>query len=323
MTERHPAEQLLTEADHLVRTGRLVAAAALIRQAAQVYAAQGRADDESRCLVLAATAARLGGALSAAQADAETARRNPSTDPATAVQAVAELAESLLAAGRPVQAIGEYTAAIEQWRDTGGSEPGVVAVLLHKRGLAHALADQADEAIDDLEVAAEHFAAAGLPRAERAVLVEAATLATERSTPQRGARLRAWARTAAAKAGDHEAQVDLDLLEAALAVTRRDLDGALTLTERARQRALDGVAPVKYLGAAIALSELHDLRGEHGSAYGVLSTAWATLADLMGSAAARAVVQPRLQLLVDRWGVEEFTAVKARYEARRRAELGL
>ena len=190
-------------------------------------------------------------------------------------------------------------------------------------GLAHALAARPDEALDDLQAAAEQFAAAGLPRAERAVLVEAATLATERSTPQRGARLRAWARTAAARAGDQEAEVDLDLLDAALAVTGEDLDRALSLTWRARQRALDGVAPVKYLSAAIALAELHDLRGEHGSAYEALSTAWATLADLMGSETARAVVQPRLQLLVDRWGVEEFTAVKKRYEARRRAQLGL
>ncbi|GAA3701100.1 hypothetical protein GCM10022204_17370 [Microlunatus aurantiacus] len=322
MAERHPAEQLLTEADHLVKTGRLVAAAALIRQAAQVYAAEGRAEDEARCLVLAATAARLGGALSAAQADADGARRAAPADPETAVQAVAELAESLVAAGRPVQAIGEYTTAIERWRDSRG-EPGALAVLLHRRGLAHALADRPDEAIDDLQAAAEQFAAAGLPRAERAVLVEAATLATERSTPQRGARLRAWARTAAARAGDQEAEVDLDLLDAALAVTGEDLDRALSLTWRARQRALDGVAPVKYLSAAIALAELHDLRGEHGSAYEALSTAWATLADLMGSETARAVVQPRLQLLVDRWGVEEFTAVKKRYEARRRAQLGL
>jgi hypothetical protein len=78
---------------------------------------------------------------------------------------------------------------------------------------------------------------------------------------------------------------------------------------------------VKYLSAAIALADLHNLQQDREGAYAALSTAWATLGDLMEPDAARTVVQPRLQFLVDEWGVDEFRAVKVRYETRRRAEL--
>jgi hypothetical protein len=73
---------------------------------------------------------------------------------------------------------------------------------------------------------------------------------------------------------------------------------ALSLIECGRQRALDGLSPINYLYTAIAQSELHDLRGERDRAYESLSTAWASLADLMGTAAARSVIQPRLQMLM-------------------------
>jgi tetratricopeptide (TPR) repeat protein len=316
-----PAEDLLVRADQFVRLGRLAEAATLIRQAAQIYASQGRAEDQARCLVLASSAARMAGEISSAQADAEVAGRTAEAS-STAAQAVAEVAESLIAAGRPAEAIGKYSAALDVLHRSGMHEASIEAVLLRKRGLARALADEVDAAIDDLEAAAEEFGAANQPRAQRAVLVEVATLATERGTRRRGRGARERARATAVRANDHEALVDLDLLDASVAVTNRDLDLALGLTQRARQRALDGFAPIKYLSAAIALSELHDLRGEREGAYEALSTAWATLADLMGSDAARAVVQPRVQMLVDRWGADEFRRVKEGYEARRRAELG-
>ena len=94
------------------------------------------------------------------------------------------------------------------------------------------------------------------------------------------------------------------------------------LTLQARQRALEGSVPIKYLAASVALSDLRDLRGEREDAYEALSTGWATLVDLMGDDAARAVVQPRLQRLVQRWGVPQFRAVKTGYEQRHRREVG-
>ena len=236
------------------------------------------------------------------------------------MHATAELAESLVAAGRPAAAAEEYTSALERLSEPP-ADPLVRAVLLRKRGLAYALADRPDAAVDDLDAAARLFADGGLPRARRAVLVEAATLASERPTPERGAWHRRRARAAAAEAADYDALADLDLLDARQAVARGDLESAIGLTVRARQRALDGVSAVKYLSAAIALADLHNLRHDREGAYEALSTAWATLGDLMGPDAGRTVVQPRLQLLVDEWGVDEFRAVKLRYETRRRAEL--
>jgi tetratricopeptide (TPR) repeat protein len=321
-TPPHPAERILRQADQLVRLGKLTEAASMIRQAAEIYAAADQTDDEARCLVLAATAARLGGAASAAQTDAAAAVRAAPAQSSAAAQAAAELAESLLAAGRPIAAIEEYTSAIDRL-PSGVTQASARAVLLRKRGLAHALADHPDVAIDDLEAAAGLFSSSGRPRACRAVLVEAATLATERATPERGSRLRQRARTAAERAADHDAQSDLDLLDARQAVTRGDLESAIELAVRARQHALDAVAAVKYLSAAIALAELHDLHGEREAAYEALSTAWATLGDLMGSDAARTVIQPRLEILLERWGAQDFRAVKAGFEARRRAGLSI
>jgi hypothetical protein len=259
-----PAERLLAEADQHVRLGRLTEAASLIRQAAAVYASEGQTEDEARCLVLAATAGRLGGAVTAAQNDAAAAVRllpeptssvltssagtstaGSSATGSTGVQATAELAESLVAAGQPAAAVGEYTNALERLPEPP-AEPLVRAVLLRKRVWRTLWPTSPTRPIDDLDTDARLFADGGLPRARRAVLVESATLASERSTAERGAWHHRRARAVAAEAADHDALADLDLLDARQAVTRGDLESAIGLTVRARQRALDGVSAVKY-----------------------------------------------------------------------------
>ncbi len=325
-TPERTAEDLLAQADRSVRTGQLDEAVLHIAQAAQIYAHAGLPAEETRCRVLAAQAARLAGHPDVAREDVarEPVGAAPPPEETVADQrATAEIAESLVAAGRPGEAIGKYTAALELLHSSGVHESAIEAVLLRKRGLARAVAAEVEPAIRDLEAAACEFVVADQPREHRAVLVEAARLASQRSTAERGRALRERARRAALAAGDPEALVDLDLLDAALAIDRRDLDAALSLTVLARQRALDGSAPIKYLAAAVALSELHDLRGEREGAYEALWTGWATLADLLGGAEARAVVQPRLQALVQRWGVPQFHAVKSGYEQRLRREFGL
>jgi hypothetical protein len=168
----------------MVRLGKLAEASGLIEQAAQIYSAECQVDDQSRCLALAATAARMAGAVSAAHADAVESCGIASPGSATAVQAAAEVAESLVAAGNPIDAINGYTRALEQLHASCAPQPAVEAVLLRKRGLAQALADMPDDAIADLEAAAVAFRAADQPRARRAVLVEVATLATERGQPR-------------------------------------------------------------------------------------------------------------------------------------------
>jgi tetratricopeptide (TPR) repeat protein len=317
---QHPGERLLAEADAMVRRGRLAEAVQLIRQAAELYDADGRADDAGRCFTLAATAARLAGAPAGAVRDATQSVR-VATDQTASARAFAELAEALLAVGKPFDAVAKYGAALDLLAGSGERQPALRAALLRKRGLACALAGRPQAAVADLEAAAAGFSDAGLGRAYRAVLVETATLATERLHPLGALPLRERARAEATNAVDYEALVDLDLLDATVAITAKDLDTALACTERARQRALDGVVPVRYVFAAAALAKLRDLRGEREAAYETLSTAWATLKDLMGRDTAREIVQPRLQALVDHWGVEQFAAVKQAYERRRRAEL--
>lgn len=322
-TPEGTAEDLLVQADRCVRTGQLDEAVLHIAQAAQIYADAGLTAEEARCRALAAAAARMAGNPDAPREPAGVLLPGPvGADEGGDLQATAEIAESLLAAEQLEEAIEKYSAALELLHGSGVHESAIEAVLLRKRGLARAQADQVESAIHDLQAAACEFVVADQPREHRAVLVEAATLATERSTAERGQLLRERARRTADQAQDSDALVDLDLLEAALAIDRRDLDAALDLTVQARQRALDASVPLKYLAAAVALSDLHDLRGEREDAYEALTTGWETLEDLVGGDAARVVVQPRLQRLVQRWGAPQFRAVQTGYEQRRRRELG-
>lgn len=128
------------------------------------------------------------------------------------------------------------------------------------------------------------------------------------------------AREALAGTGDAASQAQLAMLDVALLVQEGDLAAATDAAEQARQHALDAVAPMDYLASCIALAELADRLDDHTRAYEVMAVALVTLADVVGPEQARALAEPELLDLRRRWGVEEFAAVKAAYEERRRAE---
>jgi hypothetical protein len=52
-----------------------------------------------------------------------------------------------------------------------------------------------------------------------------------------------------------------------------------------------------------------------------LSTAWATLSDVLGAETASSWIQPCLLTYQIRWGEADFRRAKGEYESRRRAEL--
>jgi hypothetical protein len=108
------------------------------------------------------------------------------------------------------------------------------------------------------------------------------------------------------------------LVDAARALHTRDLPAALAAVRRGRQYALDTVAPVRYVAAAVAESALAALAGDDAAAYGSLATGYATLADLVGKPLGAQTFEPALRDLRTRWGAERFAAAKATYEQRRR-----
>jgi hypothetical protein len=126
------------------------------------------------------------------------------------------------------------------------------------------------------------------------------------------------AREAFTGTDDSASQAQLAMLDVALFVQQGDLAAATDAAEQARQHALDAVAPMDYLASCIALAELADRRNDRLRAYEVMAVALVTLADVVGRDQARALAEPELVDLRRRWGVQEFAAVKARYEERRR-----
>jgi hypothetical protein len=153
-------------------------------------------------------------------------------------------------------------------------------------------------------------------------LVEAATALQQGGETAGARRLIRRATADATAAGDHHALADLALLRTTRAIERRDMAAALTAAQEARTHALAANAPGSYVGAAVAIAEIAEGRGDRLGAYEALAVGWVTLGDLIGREVAEASFAPRLRALRERWGAEAFAAVKGAYEAQRRAAHG-
>jgi len=195
---------------------------------------------------------------------------------------------------------------------------------------ARLLAGDLDGARSSLESAAEAWRQAGNATEEARCLRLATALARHADFPAEAVALAA---DAVASASDGLSIVDdlarlaeadvvpesasaLALLASARAVDRHDLAGARVHAERARAQALAERSPIGYVAAAIAQAALAETAGDRVGAYASLAVGWATLRDLVGPEPARDAFAPRLLELRARWGVADFAAVKAAYEAR-------
>ena len=69
------------------------------------------------------------------------------------------------------------------------------------------------------------------------------------------------------------------------------------------------------------MSDIANLQNERVTAYEALAVGWVTLGDLLGKEVAQATFAPRLRVLLEKWGKEEFIQVKKQYEERRRASM--
>lgn len=315
------ARLLVLRADELVRAGELLPAREAMDEAAGIHEAAGRAVDHGRCLVFAATLSRGLGKLRDAE---ERARRALEVSPAETVPRVSahtELGEIASMQKHFGKAEEHYRVALEE-----GIATGLIAfhqaALLRKRAQALALAGRAGEAAPLLERARECYAEAGDAGERRRTGVELLTARAATGQGEEAAALAGELEAEAQPAGDHTVLADLALWAAGGAIDEGRIDEAIAELERARQHALDGVAPVQYLSAQLALSELHESRDDRVAAYEALAVGWATLGDLLGEDAAKSTFEPRLLAQRQRWGDVAFIAARDAYYERRKRELG-
>lgn len=305
---------LVERAADRIAASELADAAGDLATAADLHRDRGEALDESRVRQALSTVQRTLGELANAETNARRAGALAPAKTPFAVAASTELGEVLLLTSRPTEAVDCYHDALRH-----GAAIGMIAIAqaaLHRRiAIAHSLAgDHASAALAAEEAAAQfaaagHTAGASRARIENATALVAAGLASAATTAIAGAR--------AAAGEDHAALAELDLLESAQALTRRDPTRALKLAQTARQHALDGNALLPYVAAAIAIAELHEHAGDRVAAYRSLAVGWVTAGDKIGNDLAGALFRSHVEAQRDRWGVAEFDRVKSEYYAAR------
>ena len=312
------AEALARHANALVQAGRLADARAELDEAAAIHRQRGRVYDEARCTHLAATLSRLSGDVAGSRRRAERALQLTASNTLIAVSALTELGEDALAERKAEEAAGHYAAALAA-AQSAGLVPAALAALHRRHAAALVAAGRFADAVRDLAESRELFRRAGDATSATRVLVEQATAVQQSGDLAEAERVSAEARRAAEESADHFALADLDLLQSARALAHQDGKTALAAARSARQHALQAVAPVLYVSATLAIAQLSEATGDRLGAYDALATGWATLGDLLGQDLARTTFEPKVRELRDRWGVAEFDAIKAAYEARQRA----
>jgi tetratricopeptide (TPR) repeat protein len=315
------AYALMQSALALVPQGEWAQAAADLEQAADLHAQAGRSYDQARCLQLAATLRRSGGQTGEALSLVRRAAAVAASDLPMAVSIHGEQAEGAFADGQYEQAVAAWTVAINQ-AGKAGIGPDGLSAMLRRRAASWMALGQVEQAGGDFDEAWRLVKAAHGADKARFVRVEQA------------GRLLQYGHVAPADRVADNIKADLEnesasphllaelyVLRARLARAVGKLPTAADYAGRARQAALDAVAPVSYFAAAVELAEALEGQGDRIGAYGILATAWVTLADLLGQETAGSWVEPCMLGYKIRWGDPAFLQAKAGYEAQRREAL--
>lgn len=313
------AAALVRHANALVELGQLASAQVELDEAAAIHQQQGRPYDEARCTHFAATLCRLTGDLEGAKQRLD--RASPLAEPGTpvAVSIATEQGELALAEGQASVAAAAYRRALDEGKVAGLLDTAQAA-LLRKRAIALTFDQRYQEAAQDLSLAYALLQQAGDRTTAIRTLIEAATALHQGGEINAADTARQRAREAATEATDHHALSDLYLLDAAAALNRQDGNAALEAALLARTHALEAIAPISYISAALAIAQLSEALGDRAAAYEALAVGWVTLADLLGRDTAKATFAPKLEEMRDRWGEATFTQVKTEYENQRRAK---
>ncbi len=314
------SEALADHAAKLVQEGKFGFARGEIDEAIAINQRLGNKADEARLTQFSATLFRLEGNLSQARERALRAANLAGDGSPVAVAAATELGEICMAEGNNSAAAFAYGEALEHGRRAGLIEP-LQASLLRKKAAALARAGKPAEAATELEIACQILERnQDLANALHA-RVEQATALQQGGDWSAAEAVSNAVRPAAEAAGDHAVLADLDILTATDALSHHNSQAALQAAQSARRHALAGRAPLQYISAASAISQLFEKNGDRVNAYGALATGWATLGDLLGPQVARQTFEPLLQQMRERWGAAAFWEVKAGYEAVRRAAI--
>ncbi len=311
------AKALVTLAGPLVTEGRFSDARAALDEAAAIHQRLNRKDDERHCRQFSATLSRFLSDLEGARTRAlRAAELSPDGSPG-AVSAAAELGEIALVARDATAAAAAFGDALSHAAGLG-LKPPEMSGLLRKRAAALATAGDTAAAVTALDEAAVLLERAGDHSNALRAEIEAVTAWQNAGRMSEANELRARLFTRARELADDHALADLELLESAAALDRRDPAAALAAATRARDHALRANAPVSYVAAVVAIAELADQLNDRVGAYGALAAGYVTLDDLLGAEVGRETFAPRLRALQQKWGAGEFQRIKAAYEAQRR-----
>jgi tetratricopeptide (TPR) repeat protein len=310
-TRDDEAYELMRSAHALIPEGEFAAAAEALEKAAAIHREAGRQYDEARCLQLAATLRRAGGDTSGARELIQKAEAASPADLPLAVSIASERAQTAFDEGRFADSVEAWSRALASARSARATAPNLGA-LLRKRAAARIATGDLAGFTADYDEAASEAKTAGFVRVEQAEqlaqygqAVEAARIIESLSEPR-----------------DAHLEAEALVLRARLLRQAGRLDEAMQYASRAREFALEAVAPLSYFKSAAELAEAYEAKSDRVSAYGVLATAWATLGDLLGQDVARSWVEPILIAYQFKWGPETFAAAKQAYEDRRRIERG-
>lgn len=303
---------LMQSAHQLIAQGEWEQAAVALEEAAALHRAAGRPYDEARCLQLAATLRRSAGDPQRARLLAERAAAVAPADQPLAVSIAAEQAETAFAEGRHQDSVAAWTRAIELARQAA-EKPGGLSAMLRRRAAAYLAMRQIEPASRDFDEAYRLLPKelAGFVRAEQAGLLAQYGYVQEAEHALEGIE---------ADSNPH-LRAEMLVMRARLARAGGRTDEALVHAGRARDDALQAVAPLSYFAASVEMAEAFEARGDRTNAYGTLATAWATLGDLLGEDVAGSWIEPILLAYQLKWSEEAFLQAKRQYEASRRSEI--
>jgi tetratricopeptide (TPR) repeat protein len=301
---------LMDSAQRLIVQGEWVQAAGALERAAALHKEAGRAYDEARCLQLAATLRRSAGEPERARLLADRAAAVAPQDQPLAVSIAAEQAETAFVTGNYGDAIAASSHAIATAR-TAGLKPEGLSALLRRRAAAWINVGAIEAAEQDFDEAC------GLLPKETAgfVRTEQANLLLQHGRAEEAERVL----SAVSLGADAHLLAEVLVARARLERAAGRLADSLDLASKARDAALQAVAPLSYFAASVQMAEAYEAGNDRVNAYRTLAAAWATLGDLMGVAVARSWVEPVLLAYQFKWGDRPFDQAKRGYEQRRRA----
>jgi tetratricopeptide (TPR) repeat protein len=300
-----------------LEAGDLTRAAGELDAAAEAHGRAGDADGRARLLTQAAVLLRAAGRPGDAGQRARTAW-DVATAWSTKRAAAVEVAEAAAMAGAEAEAAAWFRRATAPADD----EPMERARLLLKLANIETSRRSFSAAVGAAGEAARVLDGAGRPDGAMRARLEMAGGWLEGGNPEQAERVVGEVVAWADDAGDHALLSEAHLVLLSVALARDDHQAADACAVTARAEALAAGAALPYLTAASAAATLADGRGDRIAAYASLATAWVTLGDLVGRESARAMVEPVLLGMRDRWGADGFEAAKNAYESRRRAALG-